>query len=1259
MKKYILTFCGIIGLILMTTCVMETPEIYGSISGYVKDSDTKEKLANVKVMLQPSGVSQMTGDDGAFSFAELETGTYTVSFTCDSYESYEQIVVVKAGVDASIQVALDPIVPELQVSTNALDFEKEINTLPFDIINRGKGELKWEVKHEVPWIKCTPTSGTITKEKSTVSVTVDRSTLERGAYLGSVVVSSNGGSQTILISCTNDGISLEIEPAELDFGSLTNSLQLTLKNSGKGTVHYSASSANQWLTLSKLEGNVTDIDYLGAVVSRENLSAGDYTSSILLTVDSGSIAIPVKMSVAVNEKPTISVEKPTDIKYNSAILHGTVLSPGSAKITRYGFCWKEGDGTPTIEDNFTNLGDCSSSTAFESYIVNLKAETHYTYRAYAENSVGLSYSEKKETFTTNSLPTIPSVITGNVVEKGSSTAEVKGQITSLGNIDKILHYGHVWSKTDNPTIDACQHTDLGELTQTGTYTSTLTDLDANTPYYYRAYATNEKGTGYGETLILTTTVGSASVVTIEPKNISHNSATVGGEITDTGGNDIVEKGVCWGTSPKPTVDGDHITSSNENKIASNNKIVPKNKIAQKIASIKKQPIPGGTFYCNITGLQKQTTYYTCAYIKTADGTIIYGDDKRFTTTDELKLPTLSDVVVTDIKPSSANLSATIVSNGNIDITACGFCYNMTGTPTIEDTRLECDPSSRTLAKLLSELSQGTTYYVRAYAMNSMGLNYSPSTMSFTTSELTRPQLASVQVDNIGRTTATVSSSIISDGNLSISECGFVWSLVDNPTTTDNMGKFQTSKTNMSVKLTDLQEISTIHVRAYAINEMGAGYSDDLSFQTTNVDIDVWDGSIATKFGGGMSTQSDPILITSAAQFALLAQNVNSGSSYDDAYFRLEVNVNLNNLNWTPIGTGNNKFAGNFDGNGKTINGLKNVSGSGGLFGNNNGTIANLLVYGTSSGGDNVAGIVGTNTGTIMNCNNAVNVTGSGVAGGIVATCKSTGLIADCINQGAINSTGSKVGGICGYCDGGTFTHCVNKVSVVGSDYVGGIAGYYSMTTPNSRERRFFNCVNTATIQATALKNGVGGLFGYMNIQNTNSYSSNETSEIIFYIYNCLNIGNIYNADQQSLSGGLIGQLYMAGCTLTYSHKYYPKSVSLYINNCISESAGMIGKVTKYYNKNTGYSLSLAVTLDYTHCYWLYDIVNNKGREVGVWTDKYIDSWYLHDGSACYLKNTNEDIVTLLNEWVSSNGSIDYKSWRYQTIDGFAVPVFDE
>lgn len=90
--------------------------------------------------------------------------------------------------------------------------------------------------------------------------------------------------------------------------------------------------------------------------------------------------------------------------------------------------------------------------------------------------------------------TLPTVTTSSVSSIDVSSATSGGEITSKGNSDMITQ-GVCWSKNQNPTLqDNCTKEDSGS----DSFTSELSQLDANTVYYVRAYAENEVGVSYGQ-----------------------------------------------------------------------------------------------------------------------------------------------------------------------------------------------------------------------------------------------------------------------------------------------------------------------------------------------------------------------------------------------------------------------------------------------------------------------------------------------------------------------------------------------------------------------------------------------------------------------------------------------------------------------------------------------------------------------------------------------------------------------------------------
>ena len=195
--------------------------------------------------------------------------------------------------------------------------------------------------------------------------------------------------------------------------------------------------------------------------------------------------------------PTLITTAASSISTTTAISGGTISSDGGASITARGIVWSTSSSPTTILP--TKTSDGTSIGSFTSAISGLTSNTTYYIRAYATNGVGTAYgNEYSFTTTASILPTITTTALSSIT---TTTAVSGGSISSDGGAS-ITAKGVCWDTNSNPTINLSTKTNDG--IGTGSFTSFISSLLANTTYYARTYATNSAGTNYGNEISFTT-----------------------------------------------------------------------------------------------------------------------------------------------------------------------------------------------------------------------------------------------------------------------------------------------------------------------------------------------------------------------------------------------------------------------------------------------------------------------------------------------------------------------------------------------------------------------------------------------------------------------------------------------------------------------------------------------------------------------------------------------------------------------------------
>lgn len=274
----------------------------------------------------------------------------------------------------------------------------------------------------------------------------------------------------------------------------------------------------------------------------------------------------------------------------------------------------------------------------------------------------------------------------------------------------------------------------------------------------------------------------------------------------------------------------------------------------------------------------------------------------------------------------------------------------------------------------------------------------------------------------------------------------------------------------------------------------------------------WRDYAAADFAGGSGTETDPYRITDGAQLAKIAKDVENRNVYENAYFRLENDIDLSAHRWNPIGvykpyggtTDNRMFAGFLDGNGKTITGLivdeRTEKNRAGLFGKitcigtatnvgvKNLNIVDARIYATNEGMESsssaiLAGMVMTNpgdtvrfddisvSGTIVNTKVGDN---SMISGGLIG--EAYRVTADNCRADVTIEGGDNTGGFVGLDGSSTYRNCKVTGKVTGLWAIGGFVGYAGEAESTTMST-FDNCIAKVAVIASNWR--AGGFAGYM------------------------------------------------------------------------------------------------------------------------------------------------------------------------------------
>ena len=325
--------------------------------------------------------------------------------------------------------------------------------------------------------------------------------------------------------------------------------------------------------------------------------------------------------------------------------------------------------------------------SYKVQLSDLQDNTTYYIRYVAANRYSSAMTEEINDFKTLQ-PSVPTIALKSISDIWDTHAKAEIALSFDGGAP-ILEMGICWDTQAATTVEKNKSS-----TKDTSAILDITSLQPNTKYYVRAYAKNKTGINYSEEKSFIS-LTSPEVQTSEVQNIPNTSAVLLSGILTFNGNDTeTTVGFCWSEDTDPSISGNR----QEVKASDN------------------------AFTYQLSNLKDETLYYVCTYAKNKIG-ITYGNVLSFTTTKAM-LPIVTTTSATNISYRSAKSGGIITNDGGAAITQCGVVYGKSPNPTIDKNDYRDSEKDTSIFVVdLNYLSVETTYYMRAYAINKVGIAY--------------------------------------------------------------------------------------------------------------------------------------------------------------------------------------------------------------------------------------------------------------------------------------------------------------------------------------------------------------------------------------------------------------------------------------------------------------------------------------------------------------------------------------------------------
>ena len=469
MKKILLTLISTIVLLLSSSCSEDEPiYIYGNIVGKITEESNSNAIEGATVEISGIEQSVKTGSNGMFNFEKLPAGNYIIYVSKDGYVADSKNITVVATQTVQCDFSLLKNLPEVTPSEITLTPTKTSATI--ELTNTRNQNMDFAIHTTQSWITVSPANGTIaSKNKKILKVSADLSAINYGEYAESIVINVGQSSLSIPVQvlCHKPSYIEIISPEKGNTYLMGDLLPIIWNSNIGGDVKIELlnnGSVQQIITPSVENCNTNSHSW-----SIPSLQANAY--QIQITNNGNPDVFGLSEVFYIEEGPTLPVVTTgeiTSITSTTLTISGCIEDFGKTFdcVTQYGHVYSEVNPTPTISAYKYNHGSTNQLTSYSTNITNLKPNTRYYIRAYAENHKGISYGKTISVTTKTADENNDAAEDTDAVDLGLSVKWAKCNIGATVP-EKIGDY-YVWGLT--------------EISSNSAYVVTMDDISGNPKY---------------------------------------------------------------------------------------------------------------------------------------------------------------------------------------------------------------------------------------------------------------------------------------------------------------------------------------------------------------------------------------------------------------------------------------------------------------------------------------------------------------------------------------------------------------------------------------------------------------------------------------------------------------------------------------------------------------------------------------------------------------------------------------------------------